>query len=85
MLTPLHTIIIVDPFVKWGIDFMTFNRHLVGWHGYISVAVDHFTKCSKVMPTFNNTGKTTTYFFLNHVIIWFGVLRAIVMDHGKDF
>lgn len=37
------------------------------------------------MPTLNNTCEKTTYFFLNHVIAWFGVSQAIVTDHGKNF
>jgi len=37
------------------------------------------------MPTFNNIGEMVSYFFLNHVIAWFGVPQAIVTYHGKHF
>ena len=37
------------------------------------------------MPTFNNIGETTAFFFFNHVISRFGVPQAIVTDHGKHF
>lgn len=37
------------------------------------------------MPTFNNIGQTSIYFFFNHVITQFSVLQAIVMDHRKHF
>lgn len=47
------------------------------------IIVDYFTKWAKVMHTYNNTGKMTTYFFFNHVISSFGVPQEIVMDHGK--
>jgi hypothetical protein len=41
---PLHPVVFVGPFAKWGIEFMTCNPHSVGRHGYIIVYVDHFTK-----------------------------------------
>jgi hypothetical protein len=56
--TPLHPIVSVGPFTKWGIDFMTCNPLSTRGHGYIIVVVDYFTKWVKVMPTFDNTGKT---------------------------
>lgn len=37
------------------------------------------------MPTFNNTGKMVAYFLFNQVLDRFGVPKAIVMDHGKNF
>lgn len=83
--TPMHLVVTVGPFANLGIDFMTCNPHLDGGHGYIIVAVDYFTKWVKANPTFNNTGEMTTYLFFNHVITWFGISRAIVMDQGKHF
>jgi hypothetical protein len=35
------------------------------------------------MPTFDNTGRTTTLF--NHIIARFGVPQAIITDHGSHF
>jgi hypothetical protein len=55
---PLHPVVSVGPFAKWGIDFMTCHPHSAGGHGYIIVAVDYFTKWAEAMPTFDNTGKT---------------------------
>ena len=37
------------------------------------------------MPTVNNNGDTTTLFFFNHVVAWFGVPQAIVTDHVSHF
>lgn len=85
LLAPMHLVVYVGPFSKWGTDFMTYNPHSSGLHGYIIVAVDYFTKWVEAMPTFNNIGQTTTYFFFNHVISWFGVPKAIVKDHGSHF
>jgi hypothetical protein len=82
---PLHPVVSVGPFSKWGIDFMTCHPHSVGGHGYIIVVVDYFTKWAEVMPTFDNTGKIAALFLFNHVIARFGVPQAIVTDHGSHF
>jgi hypothetical protein len=82
---PLHPVVSVGPFEKWGIDFMTCHPHSTGGHGYIIVAVDYFTKWAEAMSTFDNTEKTVALFLFNHVIAHFGVPQAIVTDHGSHF
>eukprot|EP00253_Pinus_taeda_P030098 PITA_30098 len=82
---PLHPVVTVSPFSKWGIDYMTCNPRLAGGHGYIIIVVDYFTKWDEAMPTFSEDGHTAAQFLLNHVISWFGVPQAIVTDHGKHF
>jgi hypothetical protein len=82
---PLHPVVSVGPFVKWGIDFMTCHPHSAGGHGYIIVSVDYFMKWIEAMSTFENTGKTTALFLFNHVIAHFGGPQAIVTDHGSHF
>lgn len=82
---PLQPIVVVGPFAKWGIDFMTCSPTSTGGHGYIIVVVDYFTKWAEAMPTLDNTGETTALFFSNHVVTRFGVPQAIVTDHGSHF
>ena len=82
---PLHLVITVGPFAKWGIDFMTCNPHLAEEHAYIIVAMDYFTKWAEAMPTLAADGKTTTQFIFNHIIARFGIPQAIVTDHGSHF
>ena len=82
---PLQPVVVVGPFSKWGIDFMTCNPTLAGGDGYIIVVVDYFTKWAEAMPTLNNKGKTTALFFFNHVVSRFGVPQGIVADHGSHF
>jgi hypothetical protein len=84
-IAPLHPVVSVGPFAKWGIDFMTSHPHSVRGHGYIIVDVDYFTKWAKPMPTFDNTGKTTVLFIFNYIITQFGVPQAIITDHGIHF
>ena len=84
-LAPLHPIIAVGPFAKWGIDFIAYNPHSARGHGYIILAVDYFTKWAEVMSTYRDDDETTTIFIFNHVTIWFGVPQAIAIDHGSHF
>jgi hypothetical protein len=83
--SPLHPVVFVGQFAKWGIDFMTCNPHSVGGHVYIIVAIDYFTKWAKVIPTYNNIEKIIALLVFNHVINRFGVPQAIVTDHGTHF
>ena len=65
---PLHPVIIVDPFSKWGIDFMHCNPTSAGGHGSIIVAVYYFTKWAEAMPTYKEDGKSIALYLFNHVI-----------------
>eukprot|EP00253_Pinus_taeda_P002987 PITA_02987 len=65
---PLHPVVTVGPFSKWGIDYVTCNPRSAGGHGFIIVAVDYFTKWAEAMPTLNEDGHTTAQFLFNHVI-----------------
>eukprot|EP00253_Pinus_taeda_P030434 PITA_30434 len=83
--TPLHPVVTVGPFAKWGINCVTCNPHSAGGHGYIIVSVDYFTKWVEAMPTLSEDGHTAAQFLFNHVISRFKVPQAIVTDHGKHF
>lgn len=83
--TPLHPVITVGPFSKWGIDFMTCTSHSAEGHGYIIVVVNYFTKWAEAMPTYNVEGLTITQLLFNHAIAPFGVPQAIVTNHGSHF
>ena len=56
-----------------------------GWHGYIIVAVDYFTKWAEDMPTYAEDGKTAALLLFNHIINMFRIPRATVTDHGSHF
>ena len=51
---PLHPVVAVGPFAKWGIDFTTCNPPSAAGHHYIIVAVDYFMKWAEAMPTYTN-------------------------------
>ena len=82
---PLHPVIFVDPFSKWGIDYMHCKPTSVEGHGYIIVAVDYFTKWDEAMPTYAEDGNTVALFLFNHVIARFGVPQSIVTNHRSHF
>eukprot|EP00253_Pinus_taeda_P022371 PITA_22371 len=82
---PIHPIIDVDLFARWGIEFITCNPHSAGVHAYIILAVDYFDKWAEAMPTFSADGKTAATFIFNHIISRFGVPQAIITDHGSHF
>jgi len=84
-LAPLHPIITVGPFAKWGINFITCNPHSSGGHAYIILAVDYFPKWADAMPTFEADGKTAAIFIFNHIIAKFGVPQEIITNHGHHF
>eukprot|EP00253_Pinus_taeda_P034083 PITA_34083 len=46
---PLHPVVTVGLFAKWGIDYVTCNPRSAGGHGYIIVAIDYFTKWAEMM------------------------------------
>ena len=85
MLRNSHPVIAVGPFSKWGIDFMHCKPTSTRGHGYIIVAMYYFTKWVEVMPTYAEDGNTAALFLFNHVIARFGVLQAIVTEHGSHF
>ena len=82
---PLHPIIVVGPFAKWGIDFMHCRPTLARGHGYIIVVVDYFTKWAEAMPTYVEDGKTAALFLFNHIIARFRIPRAIVTNQRSHF
>ena len=70
---PLHPVVTVGPFAKWGVDFTTCNPTSAGGHRYLIVGVDYFTKWVEAVPTFKNDGATTMHFVFNSIISRFGV------------
>lgn len=47
---PLHPVVTIGPFPKWGIDYTTCNPRSTRGHGYIIIVVDYFTKWLRRCP-----------------------------------
>ena len=84
-LSPLHPIITVGPFTKWGLDFMDCNLASARGNHHIIVVVDYFMKWAEAMPTVKSDGETVMHFIFNHIITWFSILKELVIDHGRHF
>ena len=82
---PLHPIITVGTFTKWGLDFMYCNPASTGGHHHIIVAIDYFMKWVEAMPTIKSDGETASHFVFNQIITRFGIPRELVTDHGSHF
>jgi hypothetical protein len=83
--TPIHPVITIDSFTKWGMDFMDFNTTLTRGHHQIIVAMDYFTKWFEAMPTIKYDGETAAHFIYNHILSLFGILKNMFTDHGSHF
>ena len=70
---PLHPVVSVGPFSKWGIDFTMCKPHFATSHNYIIVVVDYFTKWVEAMSTYPNDTRIVALFMFNHIIARFGV------------
>ena len=82
---PLHSVIIIGPFTKWGVNFVDSNPTSAGGIQHIIVAEDFFTKWAKAMPTVKYDGKTATFFVFNQIIARFDIPSEIVTDHWSRF
>ena len=83
--SPLHPVVSISPFAKWGIDFTMCNPPSATSHHYIIVAMDYFKKCAEAMLTDNNDAKTTALFLFNYIIARFGIPKSIITDHDMHF
>jgi hypothetical protein len=83
--SPIHPVITIGPFTKWGLDFVDCNPNLAGGHQHIIVAIDYFTKWVEAMPTVKSDGKISAFFIFNKIIAQFGILSDIIIDHGSHF
>jgi hypothetical protein len=80
---PMFLVIVVGPFIKWGIDFTTCHPTFFRGHHYIIIAVDYFTKWVEAMSSFNNDGEIVSLFVFNQIVARFGIPKDIVNNHGS--
>ena len=80
---PLHPIVTIDIFTKWGLEFMDCNPASVGGNHHIIVAVDYFMKWVEAMPTVKSDDETAVHFVFNQIITRFDILKELVTKHGR--
>ena len=79
---PLQTILEVEIFDLWGIDFMGPFPPSEGKE-YILVAVDYVSKWVEAIPTRTNDHRVVNKFIVNNIFSRFGCPRAIISDGGS--
>jgi hypothetical protein len=82
---PLHPVITIGLFTKWGVYFMDCKPTSAEGHQHIIMVVDYFTKWVEAMPIIKSDGKTVTFFVFNQIIARFSIPSEIVTDHGSHF
>jgi hypothetical protein len=81
---PLHSILEVDIFDVWGIDFMGPFPPSCG-NEYILVAVDYVSKWVEAVACKNADSNAVKRLFTDIIFPRFGVPRAVISDGGKHF
>ncbi|XP_058213682.1 uncharacterized protein LOC131325434 [Rhododendron vialii] len=81
---PLTSILIVEIFDVWGIDFMGPFPSSFGFE-YILVAVDYVSKWVEAVATRTNDHKVVVEFLQSNIFSRFGFPRAIISDEGTHF
>ncbi|CAM6094034.1 unnamed protein product [Calypogeia fissa] len=84
---PLHPILSLAPFEKWGIDYIgpitpvtPLRRNC-----YILLAMDYATKWVEARATRKDDALTTTRFLFEQIFTRFGPPLKLVSDHGTHF
>jgi hypothetical protein len=73
------------PFAQWGLDMEgKLHKSWPGWHVYMLVAVDKFTKWVEAAPV-TTQDSTAAINFMKSIIFCFGVPHSIITDNGTNF
>ena len=81
---PLNSVLEIEIFDCWGIDFMRPFPPSFGFM-YILVAVYYVSKWIEAMSCRNNDSKTVVKFLRENILSRFGIPRAVISDAGRHF
>ena len=81
---PLRSILVVQIFDVWGIDFMGLFPPSFG-NLYILLAVDYFSKWVEEIACPRNDANTVVSFLQKNILSRFGTPRTIISDGGSHF
>ena len=74
------------PFYQWGFDLIeTIHPPSSSGHKWIITSTKYFTKWVEAVPLADSIGKNNSSFILNHIIFWFGIPNAILIDNDLYF
>ena len=82
---PIYPILPLEPFMKWGLDFVGPIKPKSQMTGceYIIVAIDYCTKWPEAMALQTNTTKDVAKFIYKNIMTRFGCPVELVSDQGK--
>ena len=83
---PFQPVLPLEPFQKWGLDFVGPFKPAAMWIGnrYIIVDTDYCTKWVKAKPLRDNMVASTTKFLYENIWCRFGCPIELVSDQGKQ-
>jgi hypothetical protein len=81
---PLNSILVIEIFDCWGIDFMGPFPPSFGFL-YILVALDYVSKWIEAIPSRNNNHKIVIKFLKENILSRFGIPRVMISDGGTHF
>ena len=84
---PIYLVIPLQPFAKWGLDFIgPIKPKSQSTHcEYILVAIDYFTKWAEAKALRNNTAAEVAKFLYENIMTRFGCPVELVSDQGTHF
>ena len=84
---PFQLVLPLEPFQKWGLDFVGPFKPAVIRTGnrYIIVVTDYCTKWVEAKPLRDNTAASTTKFLYENIWCRFGCPIELVRDQGTHF
>ena len=69
-----------------GLDFIgQINHSSSKEHRFVLVAMDYFTKWTKIVTLKNMTHREVIEFITEHIIHRFGIPQTLTMDQGSSF
>ena len=84
---PFQPVLPLEPFQKWGLDFVGPFKPATLWTGnrYIIVATNYCTKWVEAKPIRDNTAASTAKFLYENIWCRFGCPIELVSDQGTHF
>ena len=82
---PLQPQVVVTPFDKWGIDFVSPIKPSSHVKSYILVCIDYATKWVETKAMKHARDHKVVDFLYECIFTWYGVPREMVIDQGAQF